>query len=991
MSEFPPRPTPQIPGGISGADEGSAASRSLAVTSVPSSTGFMSDKDFYQQHCWSMNPLLSLAECMERMGGELKLLEQPLSEWQQAEVRLNVFLLAAAVDQITCDYLARGYYEFVKLSERFPQLRWPVWCLHALNRAGVVSRELLFDRSVADWQVRWRELLKESASLLLEGRGTPVALQSVAEHVALLGRQPLPAELKASRLKLPSAFRSMDLTHHDYHALADGFAQLFPDRNEPLLVLGLRSTGNYLAPLVETRLVALGFTDVTGLTIRPKAHALTMREVLALRRAARERCRILVVDDLPTTGKTLRVTCDLLVRHGVSRDRIVLLIPQQPEHGLREKLEQKNYPPQVARVELKVEEWRKVRWLDSEPARRTVERFAAACGYDGQLANPIKDVEAYDPKLDFRTRYGLHLKKLFDLETTESTRTSSRHLILAKSIGWGWFAYHAWLVAEKLEGRIPCLLGMCEGILFTEWISGPSVTASSMVRGEALASSLANYVAQRVREFPLPGRLATELSDRENTSWDYLAGSLGRAYGRAVAKLIRPAMRRRLISQLGKGPCTLIDAKVLLDKWAMRDGHLVKLDFEGHGIDNADLFMVDPAFDLAGAIFEFCLSPEEEEILLARYAEAAGDTSVGERMPSFKQLYALRQLYKMGEQLADSPRGFDRAAGHARFEKAKRFLVNSLLRHYGQFLPVPKKLADGPALFVLDVDGVLDEYIYEYPATTLSGLEALALLHRHNIPVALNTERSLEDVQSYSKFYHLRGGAAEHGTVLWDAWRGREEILMDVEAREQLECMRAVLSADSSVFFSTGYRTSLHCYTYGGDIARRGLDADRVRALMEREGLNRLRAVFRPTETTVVARSLDKGNGLEALKEFLGIPHAVVHAIGNASEDLPMLTRAAYSYAVANSTEFLRASLPGTGCKILTYSSQRGLLEAARLAVAYTTGRAPGKGVLIPRSAVERDPLLRSARIADSPKLKRLVDLLLAIGSVAYERECSRR
>jgi hydroxymethylpyrimidine pyrophosphatase-like HAD family hydrolase/adenine/guanine phosphoribosyltransferase-like PRPP-binding protein len=910
------------------------------------------------------------------MYGELTLLAQPLDEWQKNEVKLNFFLLAGAVAQITSDYLIRGRYNFSKLLKRFKWLRWPASWIHKFNWLAVSLREIFLDRSTAQWLQAWQRLTVDAANFLKETNNTRQDVKQIERSLFNLSRRSLPRELRRRRLKLPSAFCSMDLTHYDYYALADKFAQSFSDRKEPLLVLGLRSAGSYLGPLVGSRLVTLGFENIAELTIRPKANALSRYEIKRLEKSAAERRRTLVIDDIPTSGGTLQSAVELLVKYGIEPERIVLCIPQQPEYELREKLRKERFLPDIARVELEVNEWWKMRWLHSQEAIMVVEQLANMQGWLGEVVSQTKDIDAYKGELDFYKRYGARLKKLFMLKGEDLSNSVYARLILAKSIGWGWFAYHAWLVAKEMGEEIPRVFGISKGIIFIEWIKEEAAHTDPIVQNGGFVNWIAEYISRRANSFPLPRNFLLEISDRDNNSWDYLAESLGRAYGKAVAKLAVPALRRRLIEQFREAPAAFIDAKLSQDKWIRCNGRLVKVDFEGHGIDNADLFMIDPAFDLAGIVFEFSLSPDNERVLLDRYAERTGDARISKRITTFKQLYGLRELYKTGERLSNPPSWFDPVKGNARFINARQFLVNSLLQYYSQFLPLPVKKAKRKILFMMDVDGVLDEYMYEYPATTLSGLQAIALLHYHDIPIALNTDRSLEDVKNYSKFLHLRGGVAEHGMVLWNAAKGAEKVLIDMETGEQLEEMRTVLGGDKSIFFSEGYAASLHCYCYKGGANRRGLDSERVYSIIEKEGFDRLQVIYRQSETMFVANNLDKGTGLSELKEFIEMPEVVVHAIGDSLGDLPMLRASEYAYIVANSSRELKDQTLRNKWRTLKHGSQRGLLEATYLVIGLSTGNTPPKIEFISRSMLDSDLLLRSARIADCSKIIRLLGLM---------------
>ena len=68
----------------------------------------------------------------------------------------------------------------------------------------------------------------------------------------------LPARLTGQVQRPPSCFRSFDQQPHDLVELARRFAAQHPDRDRPLIVLGVRTSGGYLAPLVAAALRARG-------------------------------------------------------------------------------------------------------------------------------------------------------------------------------------------------------------------------------------------------------------------------------------------------------------------------------------------------------------------------------------------------------------------------------------------------------------------------------------------------------------------------------------------------------------------------------------------------------------------------------------------------------------------------------------------------------------------------------------------------------------
>src|SRR5262249_8469349 len=120
----------------------------------------------------------------------------------------------------------------------------------------------------------------------------------------------------------------------------------------------------------------------------------------------------------------------------------------------------------------------------------------------------------------------------------------------------------------------------------------------------------------------------------------------------------------------------------------------------------------------------------------------------------------------------------------------------------------------GSPLVMLDVDGVLDRRLFGFPCTTAAGIRALALLHAHERPVAINTARSVMEVREYCRAYGLVGGVAEYGSYAWDAVAGRGRPLVSDESLAQVRKARAALERLPGVFVNPGYEYSLRASTY---------------------------------------------------------------------------------------------------------------------------------------------------------------------------------
>jgi hypothetical protein len=76
----------------------------------------------------------------------------------------------------------------------------------------------------------------------------------------------MPARLGRELLRMPACFRSFDMQPADTACLGGDYAPSVAGR--PVLVVGVRTSGSYLAPLVAAALHALGAEAVT-ITARP--------------------------------------------------------------------------------------------------------------------------------------------------------------------------------------------------------------------------------------------------------------------------------------------------------------------------------------------------------------------------------------------------------------------------------------------------------------------------------------------------------------------------------------------------------------------------------------------------------------------------------------------------------------------------------------------------------------------------------------------------
>ncbi|WP_037571671.1 hypothetical protein [Phaeacidiphilus oryzae] len=208
--------------------------------------------------------------------------------------------------------------------------------LRALDAVAAGSAAAKGRLGLAEWHVTLRDLANVLAEAVLrdyqpeaDGPDARGVLLSVATAVDGLrsGIPPQAARLLAgSTLRPPSSFRDLDLHPMDVLSLAERFADQYPDRERPLLVLGLRSSGAYLAPLAAAALSQLEYRHVVARTtcaggpILPEEPRLpeSVRRVGGL---------VLLIAAPPRTGGSLASVAGRLTAAGFAPERVVPMYP----------------------------------------------------------------------------------------------------------------------------------------------------------------------------------------------------------------------------------------------------------------------------------------------------------------------------------------------------------------------------------------------------------------------------------------------------------------------------------------------------------------------------------------------------------------------------------------------------------------------------------------------------------------------------------------
>jgi hydroxymethylpyrimidine pyrophosphatase-like HAD family hydrolase len=901
--------------------------------------------DFYQAYAWCLDPFPTVREAIGYLRGEIGRLEIVPDGWQRGEVATNVLLLSCALLNAADEYM------------RGPTLRMPRQL--AARRLGRNARwvtERIWSNlrqrrraHVRRWRECWQAGLDDFLSIVVAADASdPTSLSKSGRRLTMLLQAPLPSDLQAEPIGIPSAFRRLDLTHYDVLALGQNFVTRFPDRLQPILLVGLRTSGSYFVPLLRAFLKAEGYRTVASLTVQPNKGP-GRWEAWELSRCAQRGYMALILDDAPHTGGTVALGFDLARRAGFATSKLKALIPTHPAR----RSWARSLPDNVV-VSLEPEQWHKYRLLDpKEVETRLAEYFhgryrASTCLIDSSRAEEF-NVRLQDFSSDER---GTRLKRIYEVHLQTLEGQKEIRYVLAKSVGWGWLGYHAFLAGHRLSEFVPPILGLRYGILYMEWFPQLSRAQDTNEEREERIKTSASYVAARVRLLNLGTNAAPSKSlQRHQDGLRLLEKVLSKAYGRFVTDtLMRPRLQRRLCQQ----PCpfpTLIDGKMERAEWIIGQRGLLKTDYEHHGMGKDELNVTDPAYDLAATILNLTLSPEEESRLIRQYVEKSGDASVEQRLFMNKLLAGLRAMDSAQKRLFGKSQASHRQQEfHERFMSAWNFLTVHAARLCGSHCQPPQELRWRSPLVVLDIDGVLDRRVFGFPCTTAAGMDALSLLNAHGLSIALNTARSVPEVKDYCQAYSLAGGVAEHGSYLWDAVARRGRVLISPEATRQLDELKSNLRRLPGVFLDDRHQYSIRAFTYqdkAGGLRASLLNSVRsfsvgpgvpaplptlvIRHLMMALGLDRLCFHHTMIDTTIVAKDFDKGTGLSTLRDWVLGPDAETIAVGDSETDLPMFRVATRSFAPAQIGCARQARL--FGCQIVRHPYQRGLLDIARLLV----------------------------------------------------------
>jgi hydroxymethylpyrimidine pyrophosphatase-like HAD family hydrolase/adenine/guanine phosphoribosyltransferase-like PRPP-binding protein len=902
----------------------------------------LGDQAFYSGYAWCLDPVPALRELLSRMEEELRRFRAPGAEWQREERRINLYLFACAIACTTDDHLARRPWRIGSVARRFPKARRAALAAAWLLNLPHTLRSRREDQRARAWRRRWTAVVDAACELLLGGEPR---LAEMAREV--LAEVSLSEAALARRMRIPEGYRCQDLAHFDVVAMTERAREDLPERGRPLLIVGPRTAGAYFAPLAAAHLRLQGYSEVQWVTVRPK-HGLSPSERKTISESVGSGAAALIIDDHQNTGATLRLLLTELRALGAESRDIVVTIPAHPARP------DWDLPEERARgVHLclfPAAECHKARLLNSDWVSGVV---------TGAERTQSEETAALNRKIEAHASDGFQarVQRVFDVCGARPRR------VVAKSVGWGWLGYHAWVAGSRLAGFVPRPLTLRDGMLVSEWVEGESLAERGSDQSQ-VAEAFADYAARRVRSLALDADPASDTPGYRWCGWDDLAEALGGVYGRP-GRLKAPVIRRKLRRYVTPLP-VLVDGSMKPADWVRAGDALYKTDFEQHNFGGGELDITDAAWDLAAAVFEFSLSEQAERRMLAAYVERTGDTGAAERLLPLKILYARTVMRSAVHWVGRSRDAEKRREYNRRFSAARDFAAFQMARYCGRALGLaPRAWTDH--LFFLDLDGVFDWTFFGFPHTTPAGVEALRLLRAAGFSVVLNTARSVEHVREYCHAYRLPGGIAEMGSVFWDEVERQEVPLVDPQAAAQLQRVREELERLPDVLVDTANQWSVRAYRYR-DGRTLPLAAGEAEAAMVRAEGAELTHISSSADTYFLQRGRGKGTALREIAAYLGCSDAPVAAMGDSDRDLDMLAAATAAYAPRNASAGVRELIRRGRCRRMKGRLQMGLLDAAQ--------ELSGETAAAGSAAASLSPIDRLLQVPDRRGVGRLAGLL---------------
>jgi hydroxymethylpyrimidine pyrophosphatase-like HAD family hydrolase len=838
------------------------------------------------------------ASLLMNLGTMVRRLEHELHDGSL----LDAYLLAAGAGQIADDYLHPELYPFDRAASHLRRQRAPVARLAAGAAAAMAGAAVALGsrRPATAIVVRWRCELAGLADALAESQVAGVGLRAGGRaelarraRVLIAELERLPAALCAAVVRLPASFQQFDQRPADVSRLARRFADRSAERHRPVLAVGVRTSGSYLAPLCAASLKANGYQNVRAFTVRP-GRPLLAHERALVGSVARHRGQALVLDDPPVTGSSVAAAARALERAGLPERAIRLLLPV---FGAAE------LPPALQRYEavlLPSGEWSVNADLETAAVRRAL---SALLGTQASvLAVEPLPLPATEPARG-------HMRALFRVRTVDAAGEQVERDVLVEGVGLGYLGAHRLAAQTLVERYSPEVLGLRDGLLYREWLPDARRLGSVVpAEEEPIAAEVVEYVAERRRALAVDEDLSLRI---EQPAWEVASTILSRGFGRAwpLARVLLTDRATKRVLRVERA--SVVDGNTDLSQWFRGNGSifpLAKPDVGEDRFSNLCAPCFDATFDLAGVTARADTRSLPRRLRRV-YAAVTGEAVDEERW----LLYELVHLWSRERTQPGEAANLQRARARA----LQRYFADV---YFSDLMGIP----DGP-LCALDIDGVLEGEQLGFPALTPAAALALRSLMLHGYRPVLASGRSLPEVSERCRTYGLIGGVAEYGAATFESAGGRSEKLLPDTAAGALAQLRAALSGVEGVCLDPDYRFSVRAFTRERG-RRRALSSRTTADALTSIGGADVQAITGEGQTDFVAVGAGKEPGLRALARGLSVDgeRPFVLAVGDTASDVGFARLSARPCAPRHADPALRRA----GFAIMTRPYQAGLAQA---------------------------------------------------------------
>ncbi len=409
---------------------------------------------------------------------------------------------------------------------------------------------------------------------------------------ALIDRAAVPDQLT---LSAPEGF-----AYYALHPLA--FAEVVEKLCLPcrVVVVGIRSIGTTLSAVVAAAARAKG-CRTERMTVRPTGHPYNRAtefssDQLQVVRAASDAV-FLVVDEGPgLSGSSFLSVAEALQKTGVPRERITLICSHEPDV---ERLCADNASRR----------WSQFRWIAVSHDVRKPEEAVEFIGGGEWRRRLLANESAWPGSWQ-------NLERLKYLSSPDCEEPK-----FFKFQGLGHYGEQVIAREEKIAaagfGALPTR--EAHGFASYPWIAGKPMSATDL--SAEVISRLAEYCAFRANAF---------IADVSQKSVEHMAAHNAHELG------IECAVRLRVERPV------VCDGHMHPHEWLLTpQGRMLKTDSGSHGDDHFFPGPTDIAWDLAGAIVEWEMNPDQARAFLACYTALSGDDAAP-RIGDFVTAYALQ-------------------------------------------------------------------------------------------------------------------------------------------------------------------------------------------------------------------------------------------------------------------------------------------------------------------------------------------------------------